>query len=81
MGRETKILHRQIQKLYLEDGVLKRRTAKYVQIVLPETFRKLVYEELHVKLGHLDPDRVFESAKKRFYWPRMKKDIDKFVNK
>ena len=81
MGRETKILHRQIQKLYLEDGVLKRRTAKYVQIVLPEAFRKLVYEELHVKLGHLGPDRVLELAKKRFYWPRMKEDIDRFVNK
>ena len=81
MGKETKILLRQMKKLYIEDGVLKRKTANFVQIVLPEKFRKLVYEELHQQLGHLGPDRVLELARKRFYWPRMRQCIETYVKK
>ena len=32
-------------------------------------------------MGHLGPDRVLELARKRFYWPRMKETIERFVNK
>ena len=78
---EVKILHRQIPKMRLENGVLVRETATLKQLVLPECFQKLVFDELHVKLGHLGPDRVEELAKRRFYWPRMRETIDRFVTK
>ena len=81
LDKEVKILLRQLKKLEIVDGVLKRKTAKFEQIVLPEKFHKLVYVELHEKLGHLGPDRVLELAKKRFYWPRMKESIEKYISK
>ena len=81
MKKETKILIRQLKKLVIVDGVLKRETANFTQIVLPQKYHKLVFEELHEKLGHLGADRVLELAKKRFYWPRMKQSIERYVTK
>ena len=81
LTKEGKILMRQMTKLKLVEGVLRRVTSKFSQIVLPEKFHKIVYEELHQKLGHLGHERVLELAKKRFYWPRMKNSIERFVTK
>ena len=47
LSKEVKIMLRQFKKLVIVDGVLKRETAKFSQIVLPEKFRRLVYDELH----------------------------------
>ena len=81
LSREAKILMRQFDKLRIVDGVLKRTTARFEQIVLPEKYHKLVLEELHGKLGHLGADRVLELARSRFYWPRMRQYIEKYITK
>jgi hypothetical protein len=39
------------------------------QLVLPTKYRSLVYRELHEKMGHLGPERVFNLARERFCWP------------
>ena len=31
-------------------------------------------------MGHLDVERVLDLARKRFYWPNMRKDIDHFIH-
>jgi hypothetical protein len=54
------------QKMYIENEVLYRLAQidmghRVQQICLPEFLRKTVYEELHIKMGHLGADRV---------WPR-----------
>ena len=81
LNRGSQLLFRQKKKLKLENGVLYRKTAVAKQIVLPEVYRPLVYTELHEKLGHLGSEKVVELARKRFYWPYMKKDIEFFVKK
>jgi hypothetical protein len=42
-------------------------------------YRDYVFEELHVKMGHLGADRVVALARDRFYWPRMASDIAEFI--
>ncbi|CAB4030563.1 Hypothetical predicted protein [Paramuricea clavata] len=49
------------------------------QLVLPTKYRSLVFRELHEKMGHLGPQRVFNLARERFYWPGMKNDIEHFI--
>ena len=53
LSRGVRILLKQWNKLSIQQGVLKRKTAKFTQIVLPEKFHNLVYKELHENLGHL----------------------------
>jgi transposase InsO family protein len=81
LSKDVKVLLRQIGKLNIDNGILMRNTANYTQIVLPEIFHKLVYEELHEKLAHVGADRVLELAKPRFYWPRMRTSIEKYITK
>ena len=78
---ESKILMKSFGKLEIKDGILLRRTAKYVQIVLPKEFHKLVFDELHVKLAHIGVEKVVDLAQQRFYWPRMATDIQNFIQK
>ena len=81
LSNESIILLKQRKKLCIENGVLYRRTKTLNQLVLPERFHSLVYSELHEKLAHLSSERVLELARKRFYWPKMKKSIEYFIRK
>ena len=79
--RELKILKRGAKKLSIsEEGVLVRRNKDKEQIVLPKNMRRMVYQNLHVDMGHLGKDKVTQMAKQRVYWPAMEDDIDKFIN-
>ena len=70
LDRKSKVLLQQFSKLRItEDGILRRKTDKYTQIVLPEAYHNLVFLELHQKMGHLAADRVEDFARQRFYWP------------
>ena len=81
LSKGSKILWKQRKKLQIENGVLIRMTNKYKQIVLPREFHSLIYEEFHQKLAHLAADRVLELTRKRFYWPKMERDINVFITK
>jgi hypothetical protein len=55
----TLTLLRQWGKLRVDqDGILRRKNSSYDQLVLPEKYRHIVYDELHKKMGHLGADRV-----------------------
>ena len=75
----TKLLARQRSKLYFKGNILMRKTKTLEQIVMPEIYKNLVYQELHTNLGHIGSDRVLDLARRRFYWPNMQKDIEFFV--
>ena len=78
----SKVLLRDWDKLYVDDdGILRRRTAEHEQIVLPEKFHPIVYQELHDENGHLGSERVFDLASQRFYWAHMKSDIEHYTTK
>ena len=61
------------------NNILVRKTKEYSQIVLPCSLRNIVYNERHSKMGHLGTDKVFELARKGFYWPKMYLDIELYI--
>ena len=68
MNKKKKSLLNQWKKLEInENGILVRKTKHRVQVVLPEKYEKVVYEELHEKMGHLSAGRVVQLARERFY--------------
>ena len=73
----VKTMKRCVKKLKMVDGLLMKDN----QIVLPPSMRHIVYEQLHVQLGHLGSERVLDLARQRVYWPRMQEDIDEFIHK
>ena len=73
-------LLREWKKLVVgEDGILRRRSGPNLQLVLPQKFHRTIYRELHEEIGHLGTERVFHLARERFYWPRLKRDIEHYV--
>ena len=81
-SRELHKLKLEIKRMSIDErGVLVRKNGDVSQIVLPKSMRSLVYQHLHVDMGHLGVERVAELARKRVYWPGMLKDIDKFIHK
>ena len=78
--KELRLLMYEWQKLELGgDGLLRRKTKDRRQIVLPAKLRHLVYQHLHVEMGHLGTERVISMARERFYWPHMAADINHYV--
>ena len=81
--REPQLVKRLLQEkeklLVNNKGILIRRTAKVDQVVLPPSLRNLVYQEFHEEMCHLGGERVYQLAKKRFYWPSMEKDIKDYI--
>lgn len=70
-----------LQKLSIDaDGVMRRSNGKYNnQIVLPRKFHSMVLIELHDNMGHIGAELVLNLARDRFYWPKMQKDVEHYV--
>ena len=79
---ELKSLKRVMEKMKLtEEGVLvKDNGIDSPKVVLPKSMRQSVYQNLHVDMGHLGPDKVYAMAKQRTFWPGMERDITEFIN-
>ena len=78
----TKQLLHEWEKLSLDsNGLIRRKSGPYNQLVLPKKYHHLVFKELHEEMGHLGADRVSHLARQRFYWPHMQADIEHFVTK
>lgn len=77
----TSLLLREWDRLKLQQGVMYRVTVppgqnRRSQLVLPEKFRKTVMKALHDDSGHLGIDKTYGLIKERFYWPKMKSDVE-----
>ena len=40
-----------------------------------------MYDELHVKMGHIGAEKVVQLTRERFYWPHMQRDITDFITR
>lgn len=78
-AKAKQLLHEWKRLFVSQEGLLKRKTATYTQIVLPDQYKELVYKYLHCEMGHLGVERVLHLARNRFYWPRMQNDIALFI--
>ena len=54
---------------------------KFAHYVVARDSRQLILEQLHssVLSGHLMFDKTYEKARERFFWPFMRRDIEKFI--
>ena len=76
------MLLKQWLKLHVDhDGVLRRRTSRREQLLIPKAYHPLVFKELHQDMGHLGVERTLDLIRERFYWPQMGKDVEHFVTK
>ncbi|XP_072138038.1 uncharacterized protein [Mobula birostris] len=48
------------------------------QLVLPEKYRKVVLKSLHDDSGHLRMEKTYGLLKDRFYWPRMRTEVEEY---
>lgn len=77
------LLLREWDRLKIRKGVMYRVTSPpgkppRSQLVLPEKYRKMVTTSLHDDCGHLGLDKTYGLIKDRFYWPRMKSDVEDY---
>ena len=77
---DTKLLLHEWPKLAIDkDGILRRKSGSYNQILLPRKYYRTVLGELHDNMGHLGSDRVLHLARDRFYWLRMQSNVEHYV--
>ncbi|XP_056880078.1 uncharacterized protein K02A2.6-like [Takifugu flavidus] len=79
MGRETRRLVHEWNRLRLDKGILYRQTGQRKQLVLPSKLKATVLKHLHDDMGHVGADKVIHLARERFYWPFMQQDIEDYV--
>ncbi|XP_057187744.1 retrovirus-related Pol polyprotein from transposon 412 [Triplophysa rosa] len=77
------LLLREWDRLKLQRGVMYRITippgrVRRSQLVLPEKYREMVMKSLHDDSGHLGLDKTYGLIKDRFYWPRMRSDVEEY---
>lgn len=80
--QKIKCLFREWDKLIFDDdGILYRKTASRKQLVLPDSYKGKVMEELHNNMGHQGAERTVSLVRDRFFWPHMQSDIEYYVTK
>ena len=74
---------REWDNLFLRDNVLYRKASingsKINQLVLTVVYHDVALAGLHDEAGHQGRDRTVSLVKKRFYWPGMDGDIEKYI--
>lgn len=49
------------------------------QLVVPESLKPIIYKHLHEEMGHLGADRMIALARERFFWPKMRQEVEHYV--
>lgn len=75
------VLKKEKKKLFIDNGLIYRKTAAGSQLLLPKIFHALVFKELHEEMGHLGAERTLTLIRERFFWPHMQRDVDHYVTK
>ena len=79
-----KIMHRNFQKLRIVEDLLVRVTTtdsrEHQQVLVPSNVVATILKFLHDEMGHPGRERTIALVMDRFYWPRMRHDIAKWVD-
>lgn len=82
-GQDSYALIKNFKRLYIEDGVLYRKTTVHGnekrQLVLPKCYVNTVLEQLHNRFGHGGRERTMSLIRDRFYWNRMFSDTEDWI--
>lgn len=72
-----------VSELYIEQDILHRLTPTGIrQIIVPKTLVNPTIQLIHDSpvAGHTGKDKSLEEARRRYYWPRMARDIHRHVD-
>lgn len=80
---DVSLLLKEWEKLKVKDSLLYRISKPpnkpvRLQLLLSQEFRETVLKSLHDHSGHLGFDKTYGLVRERFYWPRMKTDVEKY---
>lgn len=51
-----------------------------VQVVIPTLFRSMVLKLAHNDIsGHLGVKKTYNRVMRNFFWPRLKRDVSKYI--
>ncbi|VDD78593.1 unnamed protein product [Mesocestoides corti] len=77
-SQEARVLWSAWNKLCFRDGVLyyKFGPSYPLRVVVPRSAVEQIVTELHVSLGHLGPAKVEQAARRRYWCPAMRDDIN-----
>lgn len=80
---DLKALKKKWKSLEVDQGLLYRvvggkNNQRYRQLVLPTALRSTVLESLHDKNGHLGFEKTYTLVRDRFFWPRMKAEVEAY---
>lgn len=81
--KDLSLIVREWDRLVMENGVMFRCTQapdkpRRKQLCLPRKFHEVVLRSLHDDSGHLGFDKTYGLVRERFYWPRMKVEVEKY---
>ena len=79
LSKDSRILLKQLPKLSIENEVLVRKVNSTTQLIMPREFHPIIFTKLHEELGHIGVEKVYELSRDRFYWPRMRKTIEFYI--
>ncbi|KAL6473545.1 hypothetical protein MHYP_G00171060 [Metynnis hypsauchen] len=78
-----RLMLKEWRRLELKNGILYRNrqcdSQPVCQLVLPESLRPAVLENLHDDMGHLGIERTLDLVRSRFYWPKLASDVERKV--
>lgn len=81
LDKSTRKISREWSRLYLENGLLYRKTLGRKKLVFPTTYRQTALTHLHDNMEHVGMERVLSLAREIFYWPFMKRDIEEYITR
>uniref|UniRef100_A0A8C1WAH7 Gypsy retrotransposon integrase-like protein 1 n=1 Tax=Cyprinus carpio TaxID=7962 RepID=A0A8C1WAH7_CYPCA len=64
-----------------EEGILQRKIMTRTQLVIPENLKSMIYKYLHEDMAHLGADRMVAAARARFFWPKMREEMEHYVTR
>lgn len=83
LAPEVELMRREQSRLMIKDGLLhrvsKKASGEVIQLVLPSKYIPVILKSMHDCMGHLGIDRTIELVRNRFYWPKMLRDTEMYI--
>lgn len=65
----------------MENGLFYRKALGHKQLVLHAIYREMALKHLHNNMGNVGIKKALSLARKCFYWPFMKRDVEEYVTR
>lgn len=81
---EVELMRWEQSRLMIKDGLLHRISkktseAEVIQLVLPSKYIPVILKSMHDSMGHLGIDRTIDLVRNCFYWPKMLRGTEMYI--